>query len=236
MTSKGIRWIDFESCCIGPLEWDLAFQPDEVVRLFPETDLDLLALLRRLNSAARRNVVLGIAPSGDAPTRRNPPLLAAPTLWRFWAPSRDSLNIDLPHLSANWGGEVRHGEGMGISTEPKLPSYGRYVTFLPEHRRPMSDTPVAGSPSIHIQTLEHQLTQDEVVPVVYRQFLHRGQNLCLPTQEACASRRNPGLVRNPVSFYILALVWIAACPLLGAICVDSPRRSNSDLLDQVPRP
>ena len=59
VTSKGIRWIDFESCCIGPLEWDLAFQPDEVVRLFPETDLDLLALLRRLNGARVATWCLG---------------------------------------------------------------------------------------------------------------------------------------------------------------------------------
>jgi hypothetical protein len=50
-TSTGLRWIDFESCCCGPLEWDLAFQPPEVVRLFPEADGGLLALLRRLNSA-----------------------------------------------------------------------------------------------------------------------------------------------------------------------------------------
>ncbi len=103
MTSEGIRWIDFESCCIGPLEWDLAFQPDEVVHLFPDTDLSLLALLRRLNSARVRNVVPGIAPSGDARTRRNPPLLAAPTFRRFWAPSRDPLKINLPHLSGDLG-------------------------------------------------------------------------------------------------------------------------------------
>jgi hypothetical protein len=109
---------------------------------------------------------------------------------------------------------VRHGEGMGISTEPKLPSYGRYVTFLPEHRRPMSDTPVAGSPSIHIQTLEHQLTQDEVVPVVYRQFLHRGQNLCLPTQEAAQvagilACSEPGFVLYP------GLVGLQRAPYSG---------------------
>jgi hypothetical protein len=50
-TSNGLRWIDFESACIGPIEWDLAFQTDEVVALFPEADVGLLALLRRLNSA-----------------------------------------------------------------------------------------------------------------------------------------------------------------------------------------
>ena len=59
MTRDGIRWIDLESCCIGPLEWDLAFQPDEVVHLFPDTDLSLLALLRRLNSARVATWCLG---------------------------------------------------------------------------------------------------------------------------------------------------------------------------------
>jgi hypothetical protein len=58
-TSKGIRWIDFESACIGPLEWDLAFQPNEVVQLFPEADLGLLALLQRLNSARVATWCLG---------------------------------------------------------------------------------------------------------------------------------------------------------------------------------
>ena len=37
----------------------------------------------------------------------------------------------------------------------------------------LSDPAVAGSPSIHIQTIEHQLTQDEVVPVFYSQAFHR---------------------------------------------------------------
>jgi Phosphotransferase enzyme family len=50
-TSEGLRFIDLASCCVGPLEWDLAFQPPEVVDLFPESDGDLLAVLRRLNSA-----------------------------------------------------------------------------------------------------------------------------------------------------------------------------------------
>jgi hypothetical protein len=50
-TNTGLRWIDFESCCVGPLEWDLAFQPASVVQLFPEADSSLLVLLRSLNSA-----------------------------------------------------------------------------------------------------------------------------------------------------------------------------------------
>jgi hypothetical protein len=44
---------------------------------------------------------------------------------------------------------------------------------------------VTGSPSIHIQTTEHQLTQDEVVPIVYWQVLHRWQNWCLPVVGIC---------------------------------------------------
>lgn len=51
LTAHGLRWIDFESCCLGPLEWDLAYQPDEVVSAFPEVDHDLLRRLRRLNAA-----------------------------------------------------------------------------------------------------------------------------------------------------------------------------------------
>jgi hypothetical protein len=50
-TAEGLRWVDFESSCTGPVEWDLAFQSDEVVDLFPEADLGLLALLRKLNGA-----------------------------------------------------------------------------------------------------------------------------------------------------------------------------------------
>lgn len=59
LTKEGLRWIDFESSCIGPLEWDLAFQSDEVVRLFPESDSGLLASLRTLNSARVATWCLG---------------------------------------------------------------------------------------------------------------------------------------------------------------------------------
>jgi Ser/Thr protein kinase RdoA (MazF antagonist) len=50
-TAAGLRWIDFESCCVGPLEWDLAFLPPDALTAFPEVDLELFALLRLLNSA-----------------------------------------------------------------------------------------------------------------------------------------------------------------------------------------
>ncbi len=51
VTSAGLRWIDFESCCVGPLEWDFAFQPRDVDAHLIDIDHALLALLRRLNSA-----------------------------------------------------------------------------------------------------------------------------------------------------------------------------------------
>ena len=50
-TAQGVRWIDFESCCVGPLEWDLAFQSAEVSATFSDVDGDLLRCLKRLNSA-----------------------------------------------------------------------------------------------------------------------------------------------------------------------------------------
>jgi hypothetical protein len=49
----------------------------------------------------------------------------------------------------------------------------------------MSDPTLDGSPSIYIQTTEHRLTQDEVVPVFYWQILHRWQNWCLPVAGIC---------------------------------------------------
>ena len=51
LTAQGVRWIDFESCCVGPLEWDLAFQSAEVSARFSDVDDDLLRRLRGLNSA-----------------------------------------------------------------------------------------------------------------------------------------------------------------------------------------
>ena len=42
--------IDFESVCVGPLEWDLSALPGEGAGLFPHVDRGLLALLRQLRS------------------------------------------------------------------------------------------------------------------------------------------------------------------------------------------
>lgn len=51
VTASGIRWIDFESVCTGPTEWDLAFLPDDAREVFTDVDRELLALLSTLNSA-----------------------------------------------------------------------------------------------------------------------------------------------------------------------------------------
>ncbi len=51
LTPTGPRWLDLESCCIGPLERDLAFQSAEVSAAFPEADGDLLRRPSRVNSA-----------------------------------------------------------------------------------------------------------------------------------------------------------------------------------------
>jgi hypothetical protein len=50
-TTSGIRWIDLESVCRGPLEWDLAFLCDEARQVFGPVDPKLLAVLSILNSA-----------------------------------------------------------------------------------------------------------------------------------------------------------------------------------------
>lgn len=51
VTPVGLRWIDFESACRGPLEWDLAFLPEDARAVFGAVDRDLSELLEALNSA-----------------------------------------------------------------------------------------------------------------------------------------------------------------------------------------
>ena len=46
-----MRWIDFESCCVGPVEWDLAFHSADVSAAFCDVDGNLLRRLSRLNRA-----------------------------------------------------------------------------------------------------------------------------------------------------------------------------------------
>jgi len=50
-TREGPRWIDFDTACRGPLEWDLAHLGDAAAAFFPEADAHLLATMRKLVSA-----------------------------------------------------------------------------------------------------------------------------------------------------------------------------------------
>jgi Ser/Thr protein kinase RdoA (MazF antagonist) len=51
LSSRGPRWIDFESACAGPQEWDLTVLPDEIVlAYFDDVNRDLLHVLRRMRS------------------------------------------------------------------------------------------------------------------------------------------------------------------------------------------
>ncbi len=50
VTPSGLRWIDFESACRGPLEWDLAFLSDGIRAIFDQVDVPLLELLTTLKS------------------------------------------------------------------------------------------------------------------------------------------------------------------------------------------
>lgn len=47
-TTTGLRFIDLETCCLGPVEFDVAHLPDGVSTLYPGLDRDLLAECRRL--------------------------------------------------------------------------------------------------------------------------------------------------------------------------------------------
>jgi len=51
LTADGPHFVDFESACTGPLEWDLASMPAGVAAATDGVDHDRLAQLRLLNSA-----------------------------------------------------------------------------------------------------------------------------------------------------------------------------------------
>jgi len=50
MTPEGPRWTDWESACVGPLEWDLSFLPEMSRAVVPAVNEELLAVLRDLRS------------------------------------------------------------------------------------------------------------------------------------------------------------------------------------------
>jgi Ser/Thr protein kinase RdoA (MazF antagonist) len=47
-TKNGLRFIDFETCCRGPVEFDIAHAPDEVSEHYPGADQELLRECRIL--------------------------------------------------------------------------------------------------------------------------------------------------------------------------------------------
>lgn len=51
LTADGPRWIDLDTVCRGPVEWDLAHLPEDAATAFPEADTAGLAAMRLLVSA-----------------------------------------------------------------------------------------------------------------------------------------------------------------------------------------
>lgn len=48
-TREGVLLCDFESVCIGPLEWDLSSLPTDIVRFY-NADIKILEMMRNLRS------------------------------------------------------------------------------------------------------------------------------------------------------------------------------------------
>lgn len=78
-TVRGPLFIDLETCCRGPIEFDLAHAPEEVADHYPDVDQDLLKACRRL-------------------------VLAMITTWRW---DRDDHLPDGRQLAAQWLNELR---------------------------------------------------------------------------------------------------------------------------------
>jgi Ser/Thr protein kinase RdoA (MazF antagonist) len=78
-TKDGPRFIDFETCCVGPVEFDLAHAPDEVADHYPGVDQDLLRDCRIL-------------------------MLAMITAWRW---DRGDRFPDGRRLGVQWLGQLR---------------------------------------------------------------------------------------------------------------------------------
>src|SRR5439155_18576950 len=50
-TTEGLLFIDLETCCRGPVEFDVAHVPEEVSELYPDADQELLHECRGLSLA-----------------------------------------------------------------------------------------------------------------------------------------------------------------------------------------
>lgn len=49
-TAEGPRWMDFEAACLGPIEWDLTALGSDGLGCYPNANLDVLELMRRVRS------------------------------------------------------------------------------------------------------------------------------------------------------------------------------------------
>jgi hypothetical protein len=78
-TEAGVVFVDLETCCRGPVEFDLAHAPDEVSEHYPGLDQDLLQMCRVL-------------------------VLAINTTWRF---ERGDQLPDGGRLASEWLGRIR---------------------------------------------------------------------------------------------------------------------------------
>ncbi|GAA4983838.1 aminoglycoside phosphotransferase (APT) family kinase protein [Nonomuraea thailandensis] len=87
-TENGLLFIDFETCCRGPVEFDLAHAPEEVGEHYPGADQELLGECRIL-------------------------MLAMVTAWRW---DRDDQLPDGRRLGLEWLGQIRAAlarDGLG---------------------------------------------------------------------------------------------------------------------------
>jgi thiamine kinase-like enzyme len=82
-TKNGLLFVDLETCCRGPVEFDLAHAPDEVAEQYPGIDRDLLWNCRIL-------------------------VLAMITAWRW---DRSDQLPDGRRRAAEWIGEIREALG-----------------------------------------------------------------------------------------------------------------------------
>jgi Ser/Thr protein kinase RdoA (MazF antagonist) len=87
-TEEGLLFIDFETCCRGPVEFDVAHAPEEVDEYYPDADKDLLRECRIL-------------------------VLAMVATWRW---NRDDQLPNGRQLGTEWLSQIRaalDGKGLG---------------------------------------------------------------------------------------------------------------------------
>jgi hypothetical protein len=82
-TEKGLRFVDLETCCRGPVEFDVAHAPEEVGQAYPAADQDLLGECRILT-------------------------LAVATTWRW---DRNDQLPNGRQLGVEWLGQIRAAHG-----------------------------------------------------------------------------------------------------------------------------